>query len=70
MSGENVQHEFKIGDKLYYSDGEYFGEVVKVLKRDLHVKQPKGNIRKNWQKSLALKMTKKHVAANLPDGDY
>ncbi len=53
------KESIKLGDKLYYTDnGQYFGEVVKVLKRDVWVKQPDGSIRKGWSKSLAAQMVK------------
>ena len=52
--------QLQIDTKLYYSDTqEYFGRIVKVLKRDVHVERPDGTILKQWQKALAVKMLKK-----------
>lgn len=53
-----MTRELKIGDKLYYTEGVYFGEIVKVLKRDVWVKLSDGSIRKGWTKSLAIQMVK------------
>ena len=48
-----------IGTKLYYTDtGDYFGEVVKVLKYTCWVKEPNGHIEKRWSLEFAKDMAK------------
>ena len=54
MKNSNVT----IGSKLYYTDGPYFGEVVKVLKYTTWVKEPNGNIVKRWPLDFAESMVK------------
>lgn len=47
-----------IGSKLYYLEGQYCGEVVKVLKRTVWVKNPSGEIEKEVLISQAEEMLK------------
>jgi hypothetical protein len=56
---QDKHSELKEGVELFYSDTQaYFGTIVKVLKRDVHVKLQSGKILKGWQKSIAIKMLK------------
>lgn len=50
--------EVTIGSQLYYTDGPYFGEVVKILKYTVWVKEPSGKIVKRWPLDFAESMLK------------
>lgn len=54
MKNSNVS----IGSQLYYTDGPYFGEVIKVLKQTVWVKEPSGKIVKRWPIHFAEDMVK------------
>ena len=55
-----ITTEVKIGSKLYFTDTkDYFGEVIKVRKYTVWVKEPNGNIEKKWLMKFAKKMLNK-----------
>ena len=53
-----MKTELTIGSKLYYIEGQYCGEVVKVLKQTVWVKNTSGDIEKNVLISQAKEMLK------------
>jgi hypothetical protein len=49
--------EVRIGSRLYYTDSkEYFGKVIKILKRTVWVEELNGNIEKRWPLDFANNM--------------
>lgn len=51
--------EVRIGSRLYYTDTkDYFGKVIKVLKRTVWVEELDGNVTKNFSLNFANNMVK------------
>ena len=51
--------QLQISTPLFYEDtADLMGTIVKVLKRDVHLKLPDGSIRTNFPKKIAIKMIK------------
>lgn len=49
--------EVRIGSRLYYTDTkDYFGKVIKILKRTVWVEELNGNIEKRWPLDFANNM--------------
>lgn len=46
---KNQEIQVRIGSRLYYTDSkDYFGKVIKVLKRTVWVEDLEGNVTKNF----------------------
>ena len=63
MTNETISklHDFKVGEELYYTDSKkIMGVIVKVMRRDVKVKQTDGSIT-NYNKNLAHFMVKENL---------